>query len=231
MSIIVTADSRRAQAAGARRADQHLMDNYGRYLKPMRGLWHAKAAGSRCVTNEHWGKPNGDDPFSLWRLNTELLGRKAVSAGWKAKKLPPFRETLELTDKIVLPAAVADGFRIYCGHDSLDKWVDSIKSFDELDLVTRRVFKELFSRKRVAALRSQADETRDRTLEAVILFNADAIILRVMLRAVKRGEIGRVLDVLSHWMLSFRGTKSMPKYGDAVFQMLADLKRMDEKLR
>jgi hypothetical protein len=196
------------------------MDNYGRFLKPKRGLWHGKAAGSRCVTNEHWGKPNGRDPFSLWRINTELLGRK-----------PPFRETLELSDKIVLPASVADAFRVYCGHEDLDKWAESVKTAEELDKVTQRVFKEVFSRKRVAALRARPDAERDRTLEAVILFNADAIILRVLLRAVKYGEIGRVVDVLAHWMLAFRGTGSMPKYADAVFQMLADLKRMDEKLR
>jgi hypothetical protein len=52
-----------------------------------------------------------------------------------------------------------------------------------------------------------------------------------MLHAVKHGEIGRVVDVLALWSVSFRGTKSMPKYSDALFKTLADLKRIDGKLR
>jgi hypothetical protein len=72
------------------------------------------------VANEYWGTPNSKSPWSLWKINS-LLGRKAISAGWKAKTLPPFRPTWELILDLTLPAHILDGFRIYCPFEKLER--------------------------------------------------------------------------------------------------------------
>jgi hypothetical protein len=196
----------------------------------MRGLWHTKAAFVVGMANEHCGQGNKVDVFSMRRIN-ELLGRKNFAAGWGGKSTAPFKETLELADKIMLVANISDAFRIHCGHDKLEDWVSSVSSSHDLDTVAKKVFKQLFSRKRVQELRRLADSERDRTLESVILFNADVLLIHIMNDSIRNGEIGRVMDILSLWTLWFRGTKSMPKYADAIFKTLYDLERMDPKLR
>jgi hypothetical protein len=63
------------------------------------------------------------------------------------------------------------------------------------------------------------------------LFNRDALTILVLRAAIKRGDIGAVLCVISHWMVMFRGTGRMPKYADAVFRVITELKSMHPKLR
>jgi hypothetical protein len=196
----------------------------------VRGLWHTKAAYARGLANEHCGLGNKNDVFSMRRVN-ELLGRKQFSAGWGGKTAAPHKEVVELTVKIMLTANISDGFRIHCGCESLDEWVVSVTDADKLDAVVSTVYKNLFSRKRVQELRRRLDAERDRTLESVILFNADTLLLRAFNVSVKNGEIGRAMTILELWTLWFRGTRSMPKYSDAIFKTLYDLKRMDPKLR
>ncbi|KAJ6614983.1 hypothetical protein B0H10DRAFT_1950239 [Mycena sp. CBHHK59/15] len=96
-------------AIAARREDTNLLDRYGSYLHGMLGLFHVALSGTRGMVNEHWGEPNSKFPGSLWTQNS-FLSRKAISAGWKAKKLPPFRPTYELMLKISLPAHILDAF-------------------------------------------------------------------------------------------------------------------------
>ncbi|KAJ6582441.1 hypothetical protein B0H10DRAFT_1756651, partial [Mycena sp. CBHHK59/15] len=72
---------------------------------------------------------------------------------------------------------------------------------------------------------------RDPILENISLFNRDALTLLALRAAVKRGDVGGVLCISAHWMVMFRGTGHMPKYADAVFRVLTELKSMHPKLR
>ncbi|KAJ7798024.1 hypothetical protein B0H14DRAFT_3492965 [Mycena olivaceomarginata] len=116
------------KAIATRRADTELLDSYGKYLTGMIVLFYVKLSGKRGTVNEHWGEPNSKYPGSFWTQNS-FLSRKTISAGWKAKKLPPFRPTYELMLTLSLPAHILDGFRIHCGADSLDAWVETNPSW------------------------------------------------------------------------------------------------------
>lgn len=204
------------------------MDNVGLYTEGQEGLLHVKFAQTRMVANEHWGKPNSKAMWSLWKVNT-LLGRKAISVGWKAKSPPPFRPLYELILNLALPANVLDGFRIYCPDTKLETWVERIQSIEEVDSIAQMVLDQLFSGRRVEKLRRQPQ--RDVPLENICLFNRDSLYLRQLKYAIKRGDVGAVLDVISHIMLAFRGTGKTPKYADALFGIVVRLKRMEPKLR
>ena len=182
------------------------------------------------ITNEFWGVANSTCPWSLWKVNS-LLGRKAISAGWKAKTLPPFRPTYELILGLTLPANILDGFRIFCPVDTLEQWVIGIKDYEEISSIAKKVHLELCSARRVAKLRQLPDSKRDIPFENIQLFNHDALKLQALKYSIKRGDVGSVINILSHWMLMFRGTGKMPKYADVLFHLLAYLKRMNPRLR
>ena len=185
-------------------------------------------AADRMVANEFWGTPNSKSPWSLWKVNS-LLGRKAISAGWKSKTLPPFRPTWELILNLTLPAHILDGFQLFCPCKTLEEWVAKVNNRGDVADIAKRVLTELCSARHVAELRLLPK--RDVPHENILLFNRDSLILLVLKHAIKRGDVGSVINVLSHWMLMFRGTGKMPKYADALFHLLAYLKRMDPRLR
>ncbi|KAJ7875341.1 hypothetical protein B0H14DRAFT_3548964, partial [Mycena olivaceomarginata] len=218
------------KAIAARREDTELLDAYGRYLKGMLGLFHVKLSGSRGTVNEHWGEPNSKFPGSLWSQNS-FLSRKAVSAGWKAKKLPPFRPTHELMLTLSLPAHILDGFRIYCGAESLDSWVKSDLSWHDIESVSEVVVQKLCSSSTVEELRQLPEAERDPQLENTILCNHDMLLLLIFTASIKSGDVGMVVNILAHWMVMFRGTGSMPKYADALFELIVNLKRWPPSLR
>lgn len=216
------------QISAIRRDDSDFMDNVGLYTEGQDGLLHVKFAQTRMVANEFWGKPNSKSPWSLWKVNT-LLGRKAITAGWKAKSLPPFRPVYELILNLTLPANILDGFRIYSPKEKLEDWVDGIQTIEEIEQVAEKVLNQLCSGRRVAQLRHESK--RDVPLENICLFNRDSLHLRQLKYAIKRGDVGAVLDLITHIMLAFRGTGKTPKYADALFSMVVRLKRMDPRVR
>ena len=177
---------------------------------------------------EFWGKPNAKSPWSLWKVNT-LLGSKAITAGWKAKYLPPFRSVYELMLNLILPANILDAFRIYCRKDTLESWVSNIKSVHEVHVVAKKVLDELFSGRRVANLRHSKPARWDVSLENICLFNCDCLYLHQLKYAIKHGDVGAVLDIITHSLLAFHGTGKTPKYADALFAMVIQLKQMDPK--
>jgi len=189
-----------------------------------------KIAGDRLITNEFWGKPNSKSPWSLWKINA-LLGRKAITAGWKSKTLPPFRPSYELILKMALPGHILDAFRIYCPYDSLTTWISGVKTRDEIRTVAKKIQTELCSARRVSRLRRKPLIQRDVPLENIILFNHMSIFLREFGHAIKHGDIRRVINILVHWMVMFRGMGKMPKYADALFHLLVSLKRMTPRVR
>ncbi|KAJ7760051.1 hypothetical protein DFH07DRAFT_771940, partial [Mycena maculata] len=156
-----------------------------------------KLSGSRGTVNEHWGEPNSKFPGSLWSQNA----RKSITAGWKAKKLPPFRPTYELMITLSLPAHILDGFRIYCGAETLEAWTELDLSWSSIVAVSDKLCSA-----------STVEELR-------------------LLPEAEPGDIGMVLDILAHWMVTFRGTGSMPKYADALFELINNLKRWPSALR
>ena len=206
------------------------MDNIGRYTEGQLGVFHVKIAGDRMIANEYWGVPNSTSPWSLWKINS-LLGRKAISAGWKAKSLPPFRPTYVLILRLTLPANILDGFCIYCPMDTLEQWVADIKDYEDISRVTKKVHSELCSARCVAELCRLPDAKRDIPFENIILFNCDVLKLRALKYSIKRGDVGTIINILADWMLMFRGMGKMPKYADALFHLLASLKRMDSRLQ
>ncbi|GBE83149.1 hypothetical protein SCP_0501960 [Sparassis crispa] len=169
-------------------------------------------------------------PWSLWKVNT-LLGRKVISVGWKAKQMAPFHPTCELILRLALPANILDGFRLYCGERSLATWVQNVSNIASVTKVAEKIRNELCSSRRVSQLRAMVPSARDVPLENIILFNRDALMLREFSSAIKHGDVGSVVNVLSYWMLEFHGSGSMPKYADALFHVLLSLKKMDPKLR
>jgi hypothetical protein len=166
----------------------------------------------------------------LWKLNA-LLGRKAITAGWKSKTLPPFRPSYELILKMALPAHILDAFRIHCPHNSLATWISGVKTRDEILAVAKKIQTELCSARRVSRLRRKSLIQRDVPLENIILFNHASILLREIAYAIKQGDVGRVINILVHWMVMFRGTGKMPKYADALFHLLVSLKQMNPRMR
>ena len=182
------------------------------------------------LVNEYWGKPNAKSPWSLWKVNT-LLGRKAISAGWKAKSAPPFRPSYELLLTFALPANILDGFHIYCPKDNLKEWVDSVRSVDEIIKVAQQVLDELCSGLRVERLCQQPPAKHDVPFENICLFNRDCLYLCQLKHAINHSDVGAILDLIKHVMLAFRGMKKTPKYADALFSLTVRLKNMDPKFR
>ncbi|KAJ7054575.1 hypothetical protein C8F01DRAFT_995323 [Mycena amicta] len=218
------------KASGSRRESKDRPENLGTFMKGSLGLFHTKMAGFKCVGNEYWGTPNSAAPWSLWRVNT-LLGRKAITAGWKAKKLPPYRPITELILDISLPANILDVFRLHCGRSSLEDWVDGVSSHSEITDLAYKIYRKVCSAREAARLRALPDSARDVPLENIILFNRDALTMRVLRTAIKAGHVGMVITVLHHWMVMFRGSGRMPKYATALFHVLIDLKMMHPTLR
>ncbi|KAJ7752331.1 hypothetical protein B0H16DRAFT_794813 [Mycena metata] len=193
------------------------------------GLFHAKMAGCRLVVNEHWGKPNSLSPGSLWWEHNRLLKRKPMTAGWKAKKATPWKPSHELL-QISLAAHVKDGFRLHCGQADLDAWA-ATATMDDVNAVADRVHDKLFSTAGLDAVRALRPELRDITHENVILLNRDALFYIEFVFAIKKGDIGRVVNVLRVWMVMMRSNKTMPKYADAIFETLARIDRYDPVLK
>ncbi|KAJ7442936.1 hypothetical protein B0H11DRAFT_2162974 [Mycena galericulata] len=189
-----------------------------------------KLSGTRGTVNEHWGEPNSKFPGSLWSQNS-FLSRKSIPAGWKAKKLPPFRPTYELMLTLSLPAHILDGFHIYCGADSLDAWVASEPSWSDVVSVSEVVIDKLCSASTVEELRLLPEAERDPQLENTVLCNHDMLLLLLFTSSIKSGDVGMVLNILAHWMVMFWGTGSMPKYADALFELINNLKRWPPALR
>ncbi|KAJ7506277.1 hypothetical protein B0H11DRAFT_1904160 [Mycena galericulata] len=170
------------------------------------GLFHAKMAGCRMVLNEHWGKPNSLWPGSKKGDTVEAFTRAAPN----------------------LAGCVKDGFRIHCGGEDLDTWALSA-TMEDVDAVAERVYCKLFTTEAVDNLRALPQ--RDVTHENVVLLNRDALYYIEFVAAIKKGDIGRVINVLQVWMVMMRTPKTMPKYADAIFETLRRIDRYDPVLK
>jgi hypothetical protein len=179
------------------------------------------------TVNEYWGTPNSVWAGGLWWEHNKLLKRKPLMAGWGGKKATKWKPAHKLI-QISLPAHIVDGFRIHCRTDSLEEWAKTA-TVAEFESVARKVFDKLFSTGAVEELRKR--EVRDITLENTILYNRDALFYVEFTQAIKKGDIGRVLNVLSIWMVMMRLPKMMPRYADAMFETLVRIKNFPPKLR
>ncbi|KAJ7780590.1 hypothetical protein DFH07DRAFT_865154 [Mycena maculata] len=176
------------------------------------GLFHAKMAGCRLVINEHWGQPNSLWPGSLWWEHTQLLKRKPISAGWKTKRRR--RGSPATSSFKFLP--------------DLDTWA-AAATIDDFNTVAEQVYRKLFTTHAVDELRSLPH--RDISHENVVLLNRDALFYIEFVAAIKKGDIGRVINVLQIWMVMMRSPKTMPKYADTIFETLRRIDRYDPVLK
>ncbi|KAJ7720953.1 hypothetical protein B0H16DRAFT_1474190 [Mycena metata] len=190
------------------------------------GLFHAKMAGCRLVINEHWGQPNSLWSGSLWWEHTQLLKHKPISAGWKTKKATPWKPCHELL-QISTAAHVKDGFRVHCGNPDLDTWA-ATATINDFNAVAEQVYRKLFTTHAVDELRSLPH--RDISDENIVLLNRDALFYIEFVAAIKKGDIGRVINVLQIWMVMMRSPKTMPKYADTIFETLCRIDRYDPVL-
>ncbi|KAJ7891097.1 hypothetical protein B0H13DRAFT_2530133 [Mycena leptocephala] len=119
------------------------------------------------------------------------------------------------TSATLLPAHIVDGFRIHCRHNNLEEWAKEA-TIEEFNRVAKVVYDKLFSTATVDQHRAKEDGDRDVTLENAILYNRDTLFYIEFVQAIKKGDIGRVLNVLSIWMVMMRTPKTMPRYADAI---------------
>ncbi|KAJ6614454.1 hypothetical protein B0H10DRAFT_2221337 [Mycena sp. CBHHK59/15] len=101
----------------------------------------------------------------------------------------------------------------------------------EFDTVAERVYRKFFTTEALNNLCSLPWELRDITTENVRLLNRDAIYYIEFVSAIKKGDIGRVVNVLRLWMVMMRSPKTMPKYADAIFGTLGHIDRYDPVLK
>jgi hypothetical protein len=178
------------------------------------------------VINEHWGKPNTVVPGTLWWINNNLQ-RKPMTAGWQSKKAAPWKQSHELL-QISFAAHVADAMRIHCGSEDFEAWSKTC-SFSEFEAVAERAHRELFTTRAYDRLKGQQE--RDTVLENTVLQNRDTLLYLLYTFAIKRGDIGLVVHVLRTWMVMMRTPKMMPKYADAIFELLGRLRTFPPKLK
>jgi hypothetical protein len=78
-------------------------------------IFHEKVAATQMTVNEYWGSPNSKALWSLWKVNS-LLGHKPMTADWKAKKLPPFRPSLNQEINVDLFCLVFSDMLVFLEH-------------------------------------------------------------------------------------------------------------------
>lgn len=101
----------------------------------------------------------------------------------------------------------------------------------DIESVSEVVVQKLCSSSTVEELRQLPEAERDPQLENTILCNHDMLLLLIFTASIKSGDVGMVVNILAHWMVMFRGTGSMPKYADALFELIVNLKRWPPSLR
>lgn len=189
------------------------------------GLFHAKMAGARLALYEHWGKYASRTAGGLWWENARL-NRKNISAGWQSKsKAAPWHTTHELL-QISAAAHVHDAFSIHHPGDlPFKEWASAASMSDVANLATT-VYHQLFST--AAYVEAAKKDTLDHTFMNSILYNRDVLIYLEFCDSIKKGDIGRVLNVLRVWMLMMRAPKTMPRYADLTFETVSMLERLPE---
>ncbi|PPQ90576.1 LOW QUALITY PROTEIN: hypothetical protein CVT25_007219 [Psilocybe cyanescens] len=152
-------------------------------------------------------------------LTPNSHGCKAVCTVWTSKLPPTFCPMWELILCLSLPANILDAFHILCPENSLELWIQKVQSADGVVHVAHKIHDELCS----ALVR------HDIPLENIILFNCDALHLQQLKYAIKQGDVGAVLDLITYIMLAFWATGRTPKYADALFHIVVNLKQMHPK--
>ncbi|KAF9546818.1 hypothetical protein CPC08DRAFT_738526 [Agrocybe pediades] len=143
-------------------------------------------------------------------IANEYWGTPNARSPWslwkKAKSAPPFWPIYELILELTLPANIFDGFRLYCGKKDRATWIKGLKSIEEVETVAKTV-------PTIEKLRELCLQDQDLKF------------------SIKRGNVGSILDLVTHLMLAFRGTGKTPKYAATLFHLMINLKHMDSKLR
>jgi hypothetical protein len=144
--------------------------------------------------------------------------------GQKGDPMEACHELLQIS----VAAHVKDGFRIHYGHEDLDTWATSA-TISDFNAVAERVYRKLFTTQALDDLLSLPD--RDISHENVVLLNHDALFYIEFVTVIKKGDIGRVVNVLQIWMVMMRSPKTMPRYADAIFETLRRIDRYDPLIK
>ncbi|KAF8579999.1 hypothetical protein K439DRAFT_1620110 [Ramaria rubella] len=169
------------------------------------------------IINQHWGTLNTKWAGCLWMENL-IAGRKAVTAGWKAKKFPLWKTSHELLH-ISAAAHICDKLCVEAGVSNFNEWADgaTMEEFNAMAILM--------------AARGRPATQWDHAFENTLLYNRDILPYLELCDAIKTGDIGRVVNVFWVWMVMMRGENRMPKYVDVMFETLGNLETFPDDLR
>ncbi|KAJ2929189.1 hypothetical protein H1R20_g7903, partial [Candolleomyces eurysporus] len=175
------------------------------------GLFHTNIADIHGFILTHFGKPNAgtSNPRSLSFHNTRL-NRLPITLS----SLPPFRVCRDL---------------IY----SLDDYIKSYGTWDQLVSHAQQIFDEFAQpnvvedlrwKRRMPNLQGQTSQG-DMVFENAILFMHDALVSKEFADAIKTNDPGRIVLVLKHFALSFRGNGRI-KYAYEMLHIIHHIKHI-----
>ncbi|KAH9896144.1 uncharacterized protein BXZ73DRAFT_63062 [Epithele typhae] len=182
---------------------ERLAKSYG-YAVFCPGLFHYQMALVNGIMETHFGEtegPGSRNPISLSFFNT-LLNRKPIVP----TSLPPYRTCRDLIF-VSLTACVLTCFKLVSGHDSLKEYASQV-TYDQLleDAHTIEAVRNgEKSGEEEYDVYADALKHGDLLYENACLFLRDALIAREFTDAIKGGYSGRIVRVLKHLALAFRG--------------------------
>ncbi|KAH9940490.1 uncharacterized protein BXZ73DRAFT_42703 [Epithele typhae] len=192
---------------------ERLAQSYG-YAVFCPGLFHYQMALVNGIMETHFGETEGAgsrNPTSLSFFNT-ILNRKPIIP----TSLPPYRTCRDLVF-VSLTACVLTCFKLVSGCNSLEEYasqntVDELRDDRAAEVAARLAAHEEAIRNGEKHednlgydVYADALKQGDLLYENACLFLRDALIAREFTDAIKGGYSGRIVRVLKHLALAFRG--------------------------
>ncbi|RXW23327.1 hypothetical protein EST38_g2525 [Candolleomyces aberdarensis] len=193
------------------------------------GLFHTNIADIHGFILTHFGKPNAgtSNPGSLSFHNTRL-NRLPITLS----SLPPFRVCRDLI-YVSLYARVLHCLLLVSNSQSLDDYMKSYGTWDQLVSHAQQIFdkfaqpnvvEDLRWKRRMSTIQGQPSQG-DMVFENAILFMRDAIVSKEFADAIKTNDPGRIVLVLKHFSLSFRGNGRV-KYAYEMLHIIHHIKHI-----
>ncbi|KAJ2916959.1 hypothetical protein MD484_g3437, partial [Candolleomyces efflorescens] len=193
------------------------------------GLFHTNIADVHGFILTHFGKPNAgtSNPGSLSFHNTRL-NRLPITLS----SLPPFRVCRDLI-YVSLYARVLHCLLLVSDTQSLEDYIKSYGTWDQLVVHAQKIFdqfaqsavvEDLRWKRKMSTLQNQTAQG-DMVFENAILFLRDALVSKEFADAIKTNDPGRIVLVLKHFALSFRGNGRI-KYAYEMLHLIHHIKHI-----